>query len=183
VSSLLKKTHTRSLSRTGHCWLLRTIHFSFVVDFFSSITDNTFTGLDHNKNGGWHKKQELPILREHMGTYLWSFVTPIFHRGQSSHGGDRKSFEEFYALCFVDRCLSVCTFSFCHCVVCSSSIYGFWLPLSYLQILFTITKICTSFLLSFQGRVTSSCSTSGICRVNLVTPISHKWGKDSEVFL
>ena len=28
---------------------------------------------------------------------------------------------------FVDRCLSFCTFLFCHCVVCSSSIYGFWL--------------------------------------------------------
>ena len=26
---------------------------------------------------------------------------------------------------FVDRCLSFCNFSFGHCVVCSSSIYGF----------------------------------------------------------
>ena len=25
---------------------------------------------------------------------------------------------------FVDRCLSFCTFSFGHCVICSSSIYG-----------------------------------------------------------
>ena len=40
-------------------------------------------------------------------------------------------------VCFVDRCLSFCTFSFGHCVVCSSSIYGFWLPLWYFQILFT----------------------------------------------
>jgi hypothetical protein len=31
-------------------------------------------------------------------------------------------------ICFVDFCLSFCTFSFGHCVVCSSSIYGFWLP-------------------------------------------------------
>ena len=38
--------------------------------------------------------------------------------------------------CFVDRCLSCCPFSFGHCVVCSSSIYGFWLPLWYLQTLF-----------------------------------------------
>jgi preprotein translocase subunit SecG len=30
-------------------------------------------------------------------------------------------------VCFVDRCLSFCTFSFGHCVVCSSSTYGFWL--------------------------------------------------------
>ena len=26
---------------------------------------------------------------------------------------------------FVDRCLSFCTFSFGHCVVCSSSVYEF----------------------------------------------------------
>jgi hypothetical protein len=31
-----------------------------------------------------------------------------------------------------------CTFSFGHCVVCSSSIYGFWLPLWYLQTLLII---------------------------------------------
>jgi hypothetical protein len=29
--------------------------------------------------------------------------------------------------------LSFCPFSFGHCVVCSSSIYGLWLPLWYLQ--------------------------------------------------
>ena len=28
-------------------------------------------------------------------------------------------------VCFADLCLSFCTFSFGHCVVCSSSIYGF----------------------------------------------------------
>jgi hypothetical protein len=38
-------------------------------------------------------------------------------------------------VCFVDRCLSFCTFSFGHCVVCSSSVYEFWLPLWYLQTL------------------------------------------------
>jgi hypothetical protein len=38
-------------------------------------------------------------------------------------------------VCFVDHCLSFCTFPFGHCVVCSSSIYGFWLPLWYLQTL------------------------------------------------
>jgi hypothetical protein len=38
-------------------------------------------------------------------------------------------------VCFVDRCLSFCPFTFGHCVVCSFSIYGFWLPLCYLQTL------------------------------------------------
>ena len=32
-------------------------------------------------------------------------------------------------VCFVDRYLSFCLFSFGHCVVYSSSIYGFELPL------------------------------------------------------
>jgi hypothetical protein len=32
-------------------------------------------------------------------------------------------------VCFVDRCLSFCTFSFGHCVVCSSSLYRLWIPL------------------------------------------------------
>jgi hypothetical protein len=44
-------------------------------------------------------------------------------------------------VCFVDRCLSFCTFSFGHCVVCSSLIYAFWLPLWYLQTLDIIDKI------------------------------------------
>ena len=38
-------------------------------------------------------------------------------------------------VCFVDRCLSFCAFSVGHCVACSSLIYGFWLPLWYLQTL------------------------------------------------
>jgi hypothetical protein len=38
-------------------------------------------------------------------------------------------------VCFLNRCLSFCTFSFGHCVVCSSSIYRFWLTLWYLQTL------------------------------------------------
>jgi len=41
-------------------------------------------------------------------------------------------------ICFVDCCLSFCTFSFGHCVVCPSSMYGFWLPLWYLQTLLKI---------------------------------------------
>jgi hypothetical protein len=38
---------------------------------------------------------------------------------------------------FFYRCLSVCTFSFGYCVVCSALIYRFWLPLWYLQTLLT----------------------------------------------
>ena len=38
--------------------------------------------------------------------------------------------------CFADRCLSFCTVSFGRCVVCMSSIYGFWLTLWYPQTFF-----------------------------------------------
>ena len=43
----------------------------------------------------------------------------------------------FLCVCSVDRCLSFCHFSFGHCVICPSSIYGFWLPLWYLKTLLT----------------------------------------------
>ena len=43
----------------------------------------------------------------------------------------------------VYRCLSFCTVSFCHCVVCSS-IYGLWLPLWYLQ---TLIMQCLSYMI------------------------------------
>ena len=45
-------------------------------------------------------------------------------------------------VCFVDRCLPICTF-LCHWVVCSSSIYGFWLPLWCLQALRTQDQLPT----------------------------------------
>jgi ubiquitin-protein ligase len=38
-----------------------------------------------------------------------------------------------FVLCFVDRCLSFCPFSICHCGACASSYYRFWLPLWCLQ--------------------------------------------------
>ena len=44
-------------------------------------------------------------------------------------------------VCLVDHCLSFCTFYFGHCVVCYSSIYGFWLSVWYLQILLAVGRI------------------------------------------
>ena len=48
-------------------------------------------------------------------------------------------------VCFVDRCLSFCTFSFDHCVVCYSSIYGFWLTLWYIQTLLNVMVFSATF--------------------------------------
>ena len=47
-------------------------------------------------------------------------------------------------VCFVDRCLSFCAFSFGYCVVCSSLIYGSWLPLWYLQSLLVYYQYATT---------------------------------------
>jgi hypothetical protein len=68
--------------------------------------------------------QELLSLPEHLSS------PPVIN-------GVRVTRSLVLYVCFVDRCLSFCTFSFGHCVVWSSSIYGFCFPLWYLQTLHT----------------------------------------------
>jgi len=41
-------------------------------------------------------------------------------------------------VCFLDLSLSFCPFSIGHCVVCSSSIYGFWLPFIVFKLFFFV---------------------------------------------
>jgi hypothetical protein len=87
-------------------------------------------------------------------------------------------------LSFVDHCLSFCPFSFAHCVVCTPSIYGFWLPFGIFKLFckfiywlqlthktkvgVTRTPLATGVRLMCSGRVSSSCSTSGTRRIILV---------------
>ena len=56
-------------------------------------------------------EQELPVLPEHLSS------PPVC-------SGVCVTISLVLCVCFVDRCLSFCPFSFGHCVVCSS-IYGF----------------------------------------------------------
>jgi hypothetical protein len=72
-------------------------------------------------------EQELLTLPEHLSS------PPVF-------SGVRVTRSLVLYVCVVDRCLSFCTLTFGHCVVCSSSIYRFWLPLWYLKTLCTKTK-------------------------------------------
>ena len=53
-------------------------------------------------------------------------------------------------------CISFCSFSFDHCVVCPSSIYGFWLPLWYLQTFLNI--ICLLLYLVFTMVLQRCCT-------------------------
>jgi hypothetical protein len=57
------------------------------------------------------------------------FTLPVHLSSSPVFSGVRVTQSLVLYVCFVDRCLSFCTFSFGHCVVCSSLIYGFRLPL------------------------------------------------------
>jgi len=57
-------------------------------------------------------EQERLTLQEHLRS------SPVF-------SGVRVTRSLVLYVCLVDRCLSFCTFYFGHCVVCSTSIYGF----------------------------------------------------------
>jgi hypothetical protein len=72
-------------------------------------------------------EQELLTLPDHLSS------PPIL-------SGARVTWSLVLYVYFVYRCLSFCVFSFGHCVGCSSSIDGFWLPLWYLQTLLHIGK-------------------------------------------
>jgi hypothetical protein len=63
----------------------------------------------------------------------------MFCRSLFVFSGVRVARSLVLCVCFVDRCLSFCLLSFGHCVVCSSSMYGFWLLLWYLQT-FRVTR-------------------------------------------
>jgi hypothetical protein len=95
--------------------------------------------------------QELPTLPQHLST------PPVFT-------GVRVTRFLVLYVCFVDCGLSFCTFSFGHCVVCSSSIYGFWFPLWYLQTLLKDMLDCAQNYLLLLDQTISLHFRSGIDR-------------------
>jgi hypothetical protein len=77
--------------------------------------------------------------------------------------------------CFVDRYLSFSTFSFGHCVVCSSSIYGFWLPLWYLQTHLRVIMFVSTFnnISAISWRLVVLVEETGIPGKNHLPSASH----------
>ena len=63
--------------------------------------------------------------------HVWSRNCPFF-RNTWVHTRWLVGFQlltlQFSVKCFVDRCFSLYSFSFGHCIFCPSSIYRFWLP-------------------------------------------------------
>jgi hypothetical protein len=77
-------------------------------------------------------EQELSTFPENLSS------PPVF-------SGVRVTRSIVLCVCFVDRCLCFCPFSFGHCIVCPSSMCGFWLPLWYLQtLLYFMCMFCIS---------------------------------------
>ena len=83
----------------------------------------------------FYLEQELHTFPEHLRS------PPVF-------SGVRVTRSLVLYVCLVDHCLSFCTFSFGHCVVCSSSIYRLWLPLWYLPT-FGHCVVCSSSIYGF----------------------------------
>jgi hypothetical protein len=69
---------------------------------------------------GYHQLKILFIAKQIIVFVLFTNFTMVYTPGFS---GVTQSLVLY--VCFVDHCLSFCTFSFGHCVVCSSLIYGF----------------------------------------------------------
>jgi len=77
-------------------------------------------------------KRRVPLVEQELLTLPEHLISPLVFSGV------RVTRSLVLYVCLVDRCLSFCTFSFGHCVFCSSSIYGLCLPLWYLQTLLTM---------------------------------------------
>ena len=102
-------------------------------------------------------RKHFPVLSSFMTYHIIVFVSKLTRRmplveqdlftlpdhpsSSPVFSGIRITWSLVLCVCFVDRCLSFCPFSFGHCVLCSSSIYGFWLPLWYRQAHFTFLLV------------------------------------------
>jgi hypothetical protein len=59
---------------------------------FLSTSDTRRVNLVTNPVISHEREKDREVFAT-SGTYPWSFVTQIFHNGQPSHSGDRKSIE------------------------------------------------------------------------------------------
>jgi len=139
----------------GSCWLSWSHHFeSFTVATVTWLTVMEY--LCHK----WQRicstcRKHFPALSSFMTCHrIWNYINTMgvpngagtaYPSGAPEFtpvsSGVRVTRSLVLCVCFVDRCLSFCPFSFGQCVVCSSSIYGFWLPLWYFQTLLLTTQV------------------------------------------
>ena len=86
--------------------------------------------------------RRVPIMEQELSTLLEHPSSPSHIVGLCC---------SIFMLCFVYHCLSFRRLSFSHCILCSFSIYGFWLPLSYLHILHTYDPPLSTIFQLYRG--------------------------------
>ena len=113
-------------------WLLFVLWGGFMF-YLCYLYLFTHTGVQHDFHITWcscrltvtrrvsHVEQELLSLPEHPSS------PPVF-------SGVRVALSLVFCVMFCGCCLSLRSFSFGYCVVCPSSIYGFWLSFWYLSL-------------------------------------------------
>ena len=97
-------------------------HVQFVYCVSVSLVVNTFQSFPHSRLiTGFVTRltRRVPLVKQKLLTLPEHLSSPLVFSGV------RVTRSLVLSVCFVDRCLSFCTFSFGHCVVCSSSIYRF----------------------------------------------------------
>jgi hypothetical protein len=127
----------------------RHVRSSAVLWIYLYLMHERFVGFDRIGNWLITKCSNISLTIK--------IVLPEHLSSPSFFSGVRVTRSLVLCVCFVDLCLSFCTFSFVHCVVCSSSIYGFWLPFLYIQTLlhpracFALCKRILLFVPSNEG--------------------------------
>jgi hypothetical protein len=98
----------------------------------ASLVAATLYHINHNKSHKSYTKVYLYIYNHDLFCVINCFALQRT-RVHSWISGVCVVWSLVLCACFVDRWLSLCSFG--HCVVCPSSISGFWLDLLYLQAL------------------------------------------------
>ena len=92
--------------------------------------------------------RQIPLVEQELFTLLEHLSSP------SVFSGVRVTRSLVLCVCFVDCCLSSCTFSFGHCIVCSSSKYGFWFDI--FKLFLTSIVVILMLLQQYLYKVTPS---------------------------
>jgi hypothetical protein len=130
--------------------------------FFSCIIQKRLAGFEMHIQRVvelvWYEQNEIKIkhtqnrvkqtlkqmwMTKRDGYMIYRYTT-VHVRFPLVFSGVRVTRSLVLCVCCAYHCLSFCTVSFSHCVVCSSSIYGLWLHLLYLQ---TLLMQCLSYMI------------------------------------
>jgi hypothetical protein len=119
---LFNSLHDLSTPGCGILWVGKCNHHGYVP-----LVVNTSRSFLHS----WLITGFVTILTQQVPLMEQKLLTLSNHLSSPAVlSGFRVTRSSVICICFVDRCVSFCTlFSFCDCVVCPSSVYGFWLYL------------------------------------------------------